>query len=195
MVQLKTNQTFKFGQTNILPILGETKISQSGIIEVPDQETADILKASQIGFYDLNDPIFTEGKLTPESANPPQPIDDLEPKSVQIQKLKDENLKLKTENSQLVTDNKAAYGTITALELELKSLPEAGKNSGIQAADVLAMSSESDTKMIEELTIALGTSEEKVKKLEEEKEDLAKKLATAENNLKLAKLKAEKAGK
>lgn len=81
------------------------------------------------------------------------------------------------------------------MELELKSLPEAGKNSGIQAADVLAMSSESDTKMIEELTIALGTSEEKVKKLEEEKEDLAKKLATAENNLKLAKLKAEKAGK
>ncbi len=65
MIKLRTNQKFKFGQINNLPIIGETQISEDGIIEVEDQEAADFLKKCHIGFYDLNDPIFSNGSNLP----------------------------------------------------------------------------------------------------------------------------------
>jgi len=50
MVQLKTQLEWKWGQTNILPLIGATKISEEGIIEVPSDEIADQLEAMDIGF-------------------------------------------------------------------------------------------------------------------------------------------------
>lgn len=50
MVQLKTEQQFKWGQKNIIPIVGLVEISPEGIIEVETQEIADQIIAIGIGF-------------------------------------------------------------------------------------------------------------------------------------------------
>lgn len=50
MIQLKTDLKYKWGQTNTLPIVGEAKISDEGIIEVADQATAELIQDLGIGF-------------------------------------------------------------------------------------------------------------------------------------------------
>lgn len=49
MAKLKTEEQYKFGQTNIIPFAGEVKISDKGIIEVDDEIAQDIVN-SNIGF-------------------------------------------------------------------------------------------------------------------------------------------------
>jgi hypothetical protein len=49
MAKLKTEEQYKFGQTNIIPFAGEVKISDKGIIEVDDDVAQDIVN-SNIGF-------------------------------------------------------------------------------------------------------------------------------------------------
>lgn len=50
MTQLKTEQEFKFGQKNVLPIVGEIQISNEGIIEVETVEIAQQIEDLKIGF-------------------------------------------------------------------------------------------------------------------------------------------------
>lgn len=50
MVQLKTEQQFKWGQKNIIPFVGEVSISSEGIIEVASQELAEQIVQSNVGF-------------------------------------------------------------------------------------------------------------------------------------------------
>lgn len=55
MVKLKTEDSFKYGQKNVLPFVGETQISDEGIIEVADKATAEALVECEIGFHIIED--------------------------------------------------------------------------------------------------------------------------------------------
>lgn len=50
MIKLKTNESYKFGQINCLPIIGEISISSEGIIEVESEEIALQIEELNIGF-------------------------------------------------------------------------------------------------------------------------------------------------
>jgi hypothetical protein len=50
MTKLKTEEKYKWGQTNILPIVGEVNISAEGEIEIEDSEKASDLVELGIGF-------------------------------------------------------------------------------------------------------------------------------------------------
>lgn len=50
MIKLKTNESYKFGQINCLPIIGEVSISSEGIIEVESEEIALQIEELNIGF-------------------------------------------------------------------------------------------------------------------------------------------------
>ena len=49
MTKLRTEEQYKFGQTNIIPVAGEVKISEEGIIEVDDAIAQDVVN-SNCGF-------------------------------------------------------------------------------------------------------------------------------------------------
>lgn len=53
-VKLRTEDSNKFGQTNVIPYAGEVQISKEGVIEV-DQEVAQQVVNSDIGFTFVNE--------------------------------------------------------------------------------------------------------------------------------------------
>lgn len=59
MVQLITKETFKFGQTNIVPFAGSVDISSEGIIEVESQEIADSLVSADCGWSLVEETVAT----------------------------------------------------------------------------------------------------------------------------------------
>ena len=51
MQKLKTDEQYKWGQKNIIPVVGEVSISDEGIIEVESLEIAKEIEACDIGFH------------------------------------------------------------------------------------------------------------------------------------------------
>lgn len=163
MIKLRTNQKFKFGQINNLPIIGETQISEDGIIEVEDQEAADFLKKCHIGFYDLNDPIFSNDSNLP---------------------VEKENEKTEEVGSDLKSDYDLLKLKYDDLILKYESL-----SNGKKTEEVVADSNAIDSSVNDELLAKIKELEETVISLKAENDDLSKQLTVSNNNLKLAKLK------
>ncbi len=80
MIQLKTDQKYKFGQTNTIPVAGEVKISEEGIIEVETIEQAQEIEACEIGFYILEEVEETTTTTTVTPATTTTTTEDIKPK-------------------------------------------------------------------------------------------------------------------
>lgn len=69
MIKLKTTQSFKFGQKNIIPYAGEVQISDEGIIEV-EKSIAEKIVLSNCGFDFLEkDPNLIDNELNKVEKN------------------------------------------------------------------------------------------------------------------------------
>lgn len=77
MVYLKTEQKFKWGQRNVIPVVGEVSISDEGLIEVESLEIAKEIEATNIGFVVLT----KETGTTTQLLNPKVEDNDLGKKS------------------------------------------------------------------------------------------------------------------
>lgn len=171
MITLKTSDKFKFGQTNVLPFVGETKISHKGEIFVEDLETAKALEKSGIGFF-----IDQDSFVDPDKE----------------MKLKDEKIsKLEAELEASKKSEKEALEASSQKDEKIKELVEKidyllqveAQPSGLQTPPV------SEDLGVQEEVVNQKNEEEVVK----EDEQPQKKRLTAEE--KIAELKAQKAAK
>ena len=72
-VKIKTNDTFKYGQKNVIPFLGVAEISSEGIVEVETQEIANSIVESNIGFFFV-ETVTTTTTQVPVTTTTTEPI-------------------------------------------------------------------------------------------------------------------------
>lgn len=117
MIQLKTNEKFKWGQENIIPIIGLVQISKEGIIEVESLETAQQIEDLQIGFtiVEVNDETTTTTTQLQEANVTTTTTEMLQSKT------EEDELGNKEENDSLVEENES---NDLLKSLEFKTLAE-----------------------------------------------------------------------
>ena len=72
MTTLRTDKKWKAGQVNIIPLIGETQISDDCTIEVEDPKVAEELAAiPDLDFYIVDSPETVKGKVTPKVVKEP----------------------------------------------------------------------------------------------------------------------------
>lgn len=97
MTQLKTEQEYKFGQKNVLPIVGEIQISNEGIIEVETTEIAQQIEDLEIGFTIVGKKVesTTTTTLTESTTTTTVKVEEIKPK-VEVDNLSGTDKKVDT---------------------------------------------------------------------------------------------------